>query len=513
MNIQIEGPGKANFRSLRGRVVPIALSVGALVALGGCSSFSQMSDPERSEQVLGIDKHSSYPAVRRSYFEKVNILELVDPDNRAPVMFHQAWEGAKNLPADDNKVGVRYDLALSAFRQRDDISATEKRRRRNAVQERIISVAVSRCNVFKTYLRRDQSNQNFLLGSLTTVSGTLGAIMNGVNASRNLAGMAGIFSGIRSEYNQAYYSNLAAHVIVKGIETKQETVYRRIQSEGQNKSIDDYPMEAAIKDALYFDGLCSVVTGLDQASASVDATLEPGLDAATRTLLRARLAREAMDMPREQLLNPQTLDRIGLAGHRLGMSLVGSARGEPVPDANDIDLFVAASRLVERALAAGDATAAAINQAATAQREKLIAQATPDAAKGYRDKAAKTDILAAVKSQLRTQLYDVLALDSCYMKIAAPAVEERIKAIKARDAATTDAARISADHKIALAVLEVQRAHERLRQTERLIVLDLNAYETQRVAAIEIQAIDDVLDSAKVTGAFTLAAAKGQNCK
>ena len=75
-------------------------------------------------------------------------------------------------------------------------------------------------------------------------------------------------------------------------------------------NLQAYPLEAAVKDAVFMDGLCSVVTGLDQAAASVDATNEPGLDAATRTLLRARLAKEALDLPRDQLLKPEMLESI-----------------------------------------------------------------------------------------------------------------------------------------------------------------------------------------------------------
>ena len=191
--------------------------------IGGCTTIgSQLADPERTEQVTGIDKHSSYPAVRRSYFEKINLIELVDPETRAAAAFKTAWDAAERDADAVNAFGAKYDLVLAWFRQRTDISDDQKRRLRNGIQERMLSVSMSRCNVFKTFLRRDQANQNFLLGSLTTASGVLGAILQGANASRNLAGAAGLFSGIRSEYNQAYYSNLAAHVIVKGIEARQE---------------------------------------------------------------------------------------------------------------------------------------------------------------------------------------------------------------------------------------------------------------------------------------------------
>lgn len=41
----------------------------AVAALSAeCMSTAHLSDPERAEQVVGIDKHSTYPAVRRIHF-------------------------------------------------------------------------------------------------------------------------------------------------------------------------------------------------------------------------------------------------------------------------------------------------------------------------------------------------------------------------------------------------------------------------------------------------------------
>lgn len=232
---------------------------------------------EGAEQISRVDRHSSFPAVRRSTFEMINLLELVDPEQSAARRFPAAWAKATN------RFDLQYDLALAAFRESAQ-SPELKRLHRNSVQDRILGVSTSRCNVFKTYLRRQQSDTNFYLGSSATVAGVLGALLPGANASRNLAGVAGILSGVQAEYNGTYYSNLAAHVIVQGIEVHQNRLLNTLITERHNKSINDYSMEAAIRDAVHFDGTCSTVVGLLEASESIKEAVNPGLPRAMQVI-------------------------------------------------------------------------------------------------------------------------------------------------------------------------------------------------------------------------------------
>src|SRR4051812_41446301 len=90
-------------------------------AVAGCSNFGEVPDPERSKQFTGIDMHSAYPVTRRLYFERINLLELVDPEMKAREAFKVAWnaaeENAKKSPNAEeesiNKYGAWYDLALA----------------------------------------------------------------------------------------------------------------------------------------------------------------------------------------------------------------------------------------------------------------------------------------------------------------------------------------------------------------------------------------------------------------
>jgi hypothetical protein len=262
----------------------------ALLAFSGCSNIlkDRYHHDEASEQVTRVDKHSTFPSVRRIHFEQVNLVELLDPKGEAAEgNYGKAWKKAEDESA-SKEWSLKYDLALAHFRE-SKVNEEAKRQHRNSVQDRIMGVATSRCNVFKTYLRRQQADTNFWLGSLTTAAGVLGAIVPaGGRAAGNLAGTAGILSGVNAEFNSEYYSNLAAHVIVQGIEIHQSRMQKELIELRQDKSIAAYSMEAAIKDAIAFDGTCSTVVGLTEAAESIRQSNDPSMATAAKVIAASK---------------------------------------------------------------------------------------------------------------------------------------------------------------------------------------------------------------------------------
>ena len=280
-------------RKMNIRTTNVLLVAAAILGASGCSQFKVLNKEHRDEseqQVTLVDEHSSYPAIRRPNFEQINIIELVDPRGGAKAAFKDAWDAADKYES-DRMWGARYDLVFAYFRDNNVEGAEAKRVHRNNVQDRILGVSTSRCNVFKNYLRRQQTEANFILGSATTIAASLGALLPGVHASRNLAGTAGIFSGVEAEYDQQYFGGLAAHVIVQGIEVRQNRLLQEL-TKGRQLPIEDYSMEAAIRDAVFFDGSCSTLVGLSEAAESIREATNPGLERAAQVVAGAKALRE-----------------------------------------------------------------------------------------------------------------------------------------------------------------------------------------------------------------------------
>lgn len=212
-----------------------------------------------------------------------------------------AREGSESSSAkrmEDDK-GARIDIAFRAFLEEydDDLEL-----RRNAVQEHILAASNQRCGYFENYLHQTRAGANFILGSLATIAGTVGAIVTGADTSRAFSGASGIFTGVRAEFNQELFANLATNVITAGIKLRRQQVYNQIALQGQAKSYDEYTVQAAVKDALYYHSQCSVISGLEVAADSIELSKDPGIDAANRVLAKLTVTRKLL---RNKNLTPQ----------------------------------------------------------------------------------------------------------------------------------------------------------------------------------------------------------------
>jgi hypothetical protein len=384
-----------------------ALGATLALTLSACGTIQKdrAHYSEVVEQSSRVDRHSAFPAVRRSAFEQVNFVELIDPHGHAAKKYQMAWKAADQNDG-DREWGRKYDLVLAYFREFGD--ADKAVAHRNSVQDRILGVATSRCNVFKTYLRRKQADTNFFLGTATTISGVLGAVLPGVNASRNLAGAAGIFSGTQAQYNSDYYSNLAAHVIVQGIEIHQNRVLEMIAKQRAGLSIEQYTLEGAIKDAIVYDGSCSTVVGLIEASEAIKETGSPGLATAARVISAVRATAAISQAPDFGALSKsgelaQLLKQTATSPSPLLVTTLSSQKTEP----NLLQKISAAAQanttIEAQVLETGDELVNAFNKA----KEKWPAAANPVFSSAKLLEHYKT----TVDKQLAEKL--VKGLDSC----------------------------------------------------------------------------------------------------
>jgi hypothetical protein len=391
------------------------LAAGSCLLATGCTLVptDEFHYRESSEQVSRVDQHSSFPSVRRGHFEQMNLIELIDPRGEAATAYKKAWDEADRDP-DNRKWGVKYDLVFAWFRE-SPASPETKRQHRDSVQDRILGVATSRCNVFKTYLRRQQTDWNFYLGSATTVAGVLGAVLPGVNSARNLAGTAGMLSGVQAEYNQQYYSNMAAHLLVQGVELHQKRLLARLVEDRKGVPVTEYSMEAAVKDALVYDGSCSTVTGLTEAADSIKEVTNPGLPRAFEIISGVRALREVAQADDfNALVESGKLQKLLKVATPSSSPLMVTAAKAAAP--STADRVVSAAQARTRIEKTRDLRAEDVGKAFTAAQARL-----PDASKNKDSAITAAAYTKRFKDQFATLATTDLPVPLCVAALDAPA--------------------------------------------------------------------------------------------
>jgi hypothetical protein len=308
----------------------MGLAATVSVSIVGCSAIDS-----NLEETKYTDTVSAFQLVNREAFENIDLVRLLDPTLQGP----KQWEN-QQTPTDTSSPifqyktnhailnGVDVDFAFTAFDDRTPDNL--KKQRRNEVQERILAASVQRCNTFKGKLQRDSSRVNFWLGVSSTTAAAAGAVVQTLDASRVLSGVAAALTGARAEYDQSFFANLSINVIVDGIEARQRDIYTEIVQQ-RAQDTDTYTIQAAVKDALYFHGACSIVVGLQYAEASIKTTQDPGIDAATRIMLKAKNLKAAADNQPIDTNIPGLIASLGVNGttlvsaQSLGAVLSGSS--------------------------------------------------------------------------------------------------------------------------------------------------------------------------------------------
>jgi hypothetical protein len=274
--------------------------------LAGCSSFTD---------ALTNRTASAGPKPIIVEYEQIDLVHLLDPQHYAETTVGSTW--GTLTP------GQQIDLAFAAFHTK--YPGEPERKRRDEIQERMLGASNQMCSRYLAYLQTINSNGNFVLGSLATVAGAAGALVTG-GASQALSAAAGALSGVRAEFNQDYFSNLTVAVIASGIKLDRQEVYDQIARYGQQNDVDKYSVEAAVKDALYYHGECSLIAGVEKAGDSVKLAADPGLDAVNRVLLKLNIAKS---LAQSGSTDPSKLLGSGGIGASGLLLMAGTARTEP----------------------------------------------------------------------------------------------------------------------------------------------------------------------------------------
>ena len=228
--------------------------------------------------------------------QTVGVSQLIDKDAFESIYLPALLNPGAAREKEPEKVGVEIDKGFEHFTTTHGEKFTEYELRRNAVQDRILASSVQRCNFYTRYLKRVDQTTNLALGSLATITGAAGAIVTGAGAARALAGIAGIFSGVRAEFNENLFASLAIHAITAGIDARRAEIRAEIVESRENaKKSSDYTVQAAVMDALRYHGACNLVAGLKAAGAAAERAADPGQKALERQVKQFEKTRKAME--------------------------------------------------------------------------------------------------------------------------------------------------------------------------------------------------------------------------
>lgn len=233
--------------------------------MAGCAS------PSPFRQDLKVQ--GALPLIQPESFEKIDLARELDPQSPALI---------EGLYLKDEELAQNRETLRKAFdRFYEDRKSVELRR--NRMQERILAASNQRCGEYKKFLKQLDAGTNFFLGALTTVVAGAGAIVTGpATAVRALSGSASIVSGVKAEFNETYFQNKTIQVLTDGIEAKRKELYEKILEVREGKDIEEYTVEAAIKDAITYHDACSLIAGLEHAALSIERASNPGAEAAMK---------------------------------------------------------------------------------------------------------------------------------------------------------------------------------------------------------------------------------------
>ncbi|MFT4925406.1 MAG: hypothetical protein ACI8WB_001499 [Phenylobacterium sp.] len=147
---------------------------------------------------------------------------------------------------------------------------------RNNFVSYIMALSEQKCSEYKKFLVRDKQKIGTLFGSLTTLFAGTSAILTHAHTAKVFAAASGVSSGINSVYDQERFAALAMEVITAGIDTRRTAIAN--ETKGKFKTgLMEYPISAALADAMRFHGACSAVTGFEVAKESINRFHNPGV--------------------------------------------------------------------------------------------------------------------------------------------------------------------------------------------------------------------------------------------
>lgn len=267
-------------------------------ALSGCGSDPFYWDIE-------ADTFGVKPLIEPKTFQKIDLAALLRSRSGDP---NEKIESVRKKTEENKRLDI--EEAYRTFAEKTDKKPDNIKERRNDVQERILAASVQRCGQYKSFIKSIDSRSNFALGTLTTAVGGAGAIFSGVSSA--LSATAAAISGIRAEFNQNYFANQTIQVLTTGMETRRAALYEAIL-DCQKLDYKDYPVQAAVKDAMEYHASCSLITGLEVAASAIQRVKNPGITEFEETYKRFKKITAMGDIPKNEAMIEVKKDQVAEA--------------------------------------------------------------------------------------------------------------------------------------------------------------------------------------------------------
>lgn len=136
---------------------------------------------------------------------------------------------------------------------------------RNEWMTFLIQRAEEHCDYHKAAIIASHSTVNGMFGVAATVLGGSGALVTGATAARVLSGLAGMVTGMRSQYNEVFYQNLIASAVVRRIDelrdAQRAALFDKIR-DTNTADIKKYTVRHVVLDVNRYHYLCSFYVGL-----------------------------------------------------------------------------------------------------------------------------------------------------------------------------------------------------------------------------------------------------------
>lgn len=159
---------------------------------------------------------------------------------------------------------------------------------RNEIQDYVLAASNQKCGEYVKLLHSLRGDTDVFWGGLATLFAGAGAVLSHAPTAQALSAAGAVSSGVRSEFSQAYFANLAIEVVASGIESRRKEILDTINKnrvttvtvKSASGTLADvttvYSLNGAISDALDYHAACNAITGLEVAAESITRADNPG---------------------------------------------------------------------------------------------------------------------------------------------------------------------------------------------------------------------------------------------